>query len=544
MSSSIKKILLLQPPVQDFYDTDIRLQPLGLALLKAHAQKYHPDVLVHVKDYHHGHGRKTIPLPKDLKYLRDFYSFEDRSPFSTFYNYFHFGASFEKIQNEIELMNPEVVGISCLFSPYFREVITIVKNIKKWKPQVKILLGGSHVSAMKEQILKDYPEVDYLIVGEGEKSFVDFISWQKGELLADQVGGLGYRNHQTIVMNPTAANYAMDEMSFADFSDFQNDQYHYGKKQIAFIVTSRSCPHRCSFCSVHQTFGLVYRRRSVANVMAEILLRFAEGFRMIDFEDDNLTFYREEMKQLCLEIIKHFPHGEMEFVAMNGISYLSLDDELLQLMKAANFTHLNLALVSSDDSVRKSTKRPHTVEKFLTVVNTAHQLGFKIVSYQILGLPNETLASMIQTLIFMANLPVLQGASLFYLTPHSPIAKDFPPPTERDIFLSRLTAMAIETKSVNRQDLYTLFIITRIVNYLKSESRMESADQILQDLLTTKKLFMKNKGQYQINQQFDTNLFFSIWNQLPFSLTERFQMSFAKPMVGDLSAKHQHLFLD
>jgi radical SAM superfamily enzyme len=67
-------------------------------------------------------------------------------------------------------------------------------------------------------------------------------------------------------------------------------------------------------------------------------------------------------------------------------------------MKCAGFTRLNLALVSSDTTVLETTKRPHTVAKYLEVVEAAHRLGFAITSYQILGLPFESLASMVQTL--------------------------------------------------------------------------------------------------------------------------------------------------
>ena len=73
--------------------------------------------------------------------------------------------------------------------------------------------------------------------------------------------------------------------------------------------------------------------------------------------------------------------------------------------------------------MRETTKRPHTLEAYVKVVNKAHALGFNIVSYQILGLPNESLDSMIQTLAFNARLPVLLGASPFYQTPNSPIAR-------------------------------------------------------------------------------------------------------------------------
>jgi radical SAM superfamily enzyme YgiQ (UPF0313 family) len=189
------------------------------------------------------------------------------------------------------------------------------------------------------------------------------------------------------------------------------------------MITSRSCPHKCSFCSVHTTFGTTYRRRTIDNVLAEIDVRYRQGYRVIDFEDDNLTFYRSQFKELCRQLLARYPAGALTFVAMNGISYLSLDDELLDLMRQAGFRQLNLALVSSDTTVRETTKRPHSLEAYLHVVHKAFQVGLQVVSYQILGLPNESLASMVQTLACNARLPVLLGASPFYQTPNSPIAR-------------------------------------------------------------------------------------------------------------------------
>ncbi len=119
------KVLLIQPPVQDFYDTDVRLQPIGLAYLKAAINQLLPDVDVSIKDYHGGCGRKTVPMPKELRYLSDYYSVADKSPFSTFHRYYHFGKSFEEIESEIAAIAPDVVGISSLFTPYYREALEV-----------------------------------------------------------------------------------------------------------------------------------------------------------------------------------------------------------------------------------------------------------------------------------------------------------------------------------------------------------------------------------------------------------------------------------
>ena len=264
--------------------------------------------------------------------------------------------------------------------------------------------------------------------------------------------------------------------------------------------------------------------------LEEIDLRYQQGYRVIDFEDDNLTYYKSTFKELCRRLIDRFPNREMQFVAMNGISYLSLDEELLGLMFQAGFSHLNLALVSSDKTVRETTKRPHTLEAYLKIVHRAHALGFQIVSYQILGLPNETLDSMIQTLAFNTRLPVLLGASPFYRIPASPIARglDF---TEEDYVKARLTAMAVETNEFRREDIYSLFITTRIINFLKglhlsastdvnalldcswSEDRTRIGFELLKLVRKTHRWFFWTSSGLSENSKFRPEIFFRVLGQ-------------------------------
>jgi len=458
------KVLFIQPPVQDFYDTDVRLQPIGLAYLKGALRQHLPDFEVVIKDYHGGCGRRTVAIPKELAYLTEYYPVADKSPFSTFHQYYHFGKSFDEIEAEIAELKPDVVGISSLFTPYFREALEVAARVKK-RTDAIVVMGGSHASAAPESLLAS-PNVDYVIRGEGERAFVEFLRYLKGERQIDRVPNLAYKSRGEIIFNPIGDNFPIDELPFPDLSDLRSSNYELAGKPMTFMITSRSCPHKCSFCSVHSTFGSDYRRRSLENVLEEIELRYQQGYRVIDFEDDNLTYYKRTFKELCRRLIARFPKREMEFVAMNGISYLSLDDELLELMYQAGFSHLNLALVSSDKTVRETTKRPHTLEAYLRVVRKAHQLGFKIISYQILGLPNESLDSMIQTIAFNARLPVLLGASPFYRMPAAPIARGLIL-TEQDYVKARLTALAIETVNFSRDDIYTLFVTTRIINFLK-----------------------------------------------------------------------------
>ncbi|MCK9294670.1 MAG: B12-binding domain-containing radical SAM protein [Desulfobulbaceae bacterium] len=526
------RLLLIQPPVQDFYDTDIRLQPIGLYYLKAAVQKYLPEFQVLVRDFHHGQGRKTIPLPRELRYLKPFYQFADASPFSTFHQYYHFGVPFAEIISQVLKEKPDIIGISSLFSPYYREVLTLAAGLKQ-AMDCPIIVGGSHVSCAPEMMLGD-ANVDFIIRGEGERPLVEFLkAWQQGRDLAC-VPNLGYKKGRELIFNDLAPNYPLDELPIPDLPDSETGRYLFNGRPITFVLTSRGCPLQCSFCSVRLTFGSLYRRRTAEDVLAEIAHRYSQGFRVFDFEDDNLTFDKSEMQHLCRLLINRFHGRDLQLLAMNGVSYASLDRQTLQLMRQAGFTNLNLALVSCKQEILSAVGRTQRVAQFAEVVEAAADLGFAMVAYLILGLPGDNPANMIDSLLTLARLPVLIGVSIFYLTPGTPMAESFPPLTPKDIFLSRATAMAIETEGVRRRDLYTLFITARIINFLKGlefAGQNQSLDQLLADsaamdqrprlgldllgrLLAEGKLYAAAGKGLQAVPEFGVQLFLQFWGKL------------------------------
>jgi radical SAM superfamily enzyme YgiQ (UPF0313 family) len=526
------KLVLIQPPIEDFYHTPVRLVPLGLGYLKATVKKYLPEVEVVIKDYHRGWGRRTIPLPDDLAYLKDYYAWPDQSPFSTFFHYYHFGADYETMALEIVREKPDLVGISALFTPYHREVWQSAAALKK-RLKVPVLLGGAHVSAAPELML-GHPAVDWVIRGEGEKPLVELLRAILQDRALSGLPNLGFKKEGRVILNPIEENYPLEEIPCPDLSDLPPEYYLYDQKPLCFLMTSRGCPHRCAFCSVYLTFGRGVRRRRPEAVFEEIQERYRQGYRVFDFEDDNLTFSREDMITLGEHLSRTFAPGEVQCLAMNGISYQSLDPELLAVMKRAHFTHLNLSLVTLDRETRDRTRRPHTLSRYIAVVKEAQQLGFKLVSYQILGLPGESLESMIRTLVLAAGLPVLIGASPFYLSPQTPWSRDFPTPEPSDLFRARLTALALETESCKREDLYTLWVATRIINFLKglrfnparisfSEAlalalqkgrRAAAGVEILSRLLTEKTLYAATPEGLKPLPKFRTSLFFRLWTQL------------------------------
>ena len=475
------RLLLIQPPIEDFYSTEMRLQPIGLAYLKAILKKTFPEIEVIVKDMHHGWGRKTIAWPDELSYLKEFYSIHDLSPFSTFHHYFRFGADLKQALHEVERLNPDLVGISLLFTAYAPQALELAMAIKN-RLKLPVLLGGSHVSSIPQQLLS-LPFVDFVIVGEGERPMVEFVDQWLGQKQFKKVANLGFKDQAgRLILNEMKENYPLDDLPFPDFSDLNLDSYRFAQKRLSFLISSRSCPYQCAFCSVHQTFGRNYRLRSVENILQEIQVRREQGIQIIDFEDDNLTVNLKRFTKLCQALVEAFPSSKMTFMAMNGLSYFNLPADTLELMKQVGFETLNLSLVSLNEQVLKPLKRPYNLERFEKIVKRAFDLKMSVIAYQILGLPNESIESMIDTLAYLTGLPVRIGVSPFYVTPNMPIAQRLKLNEHDSWVYGRLTSLGATNNPILRRAIFTLFIIARVVNFLK-QLNIESSSVTLAEIL-------------------------------------------------------------
>lgn len=452
------KILLIAPPIQDYYDTEIRHFPLGLLYLNAAINHFHPDVEVKIIDFHHGCGKRSIPVPRELNYTRKYFGKNDLSPFSSFYHYYHFGKEFDSIVDEIISFNPDLVGIASMFTTYYFEVQEIASRIKRQNPNIKIVLGGAHASIMSEEILKDGC-ADYVVIGEGEQAIVELVSHLKGDMVIGDVSSLAYKDNSQVTVNQIN-NYQIETIPSPLAEDFNYSAYRVKDKQMCMILTSRGCPYQCSFCTTHRVFGRGYRQREIDSIISEMNLYYKKGIRFFDFEDDNLTLNRGFIIDLCRRIAENFISDKPILTAMNGVSYWHLDKDILNAMKDAGFVSVNLSLVSRDRN--SDLLRPMDVERFKEIAWLAYEMGFDVTGYYILGLPGQSVEQMINSLELLASLPLSVGASPFYLLPGSTLAEGIAFNRERMI-QARLTALG-----GSAQDVYTLFIMSRIINFIKT----------------------------------------------------------------------------
>jgi radical SAM superfamily enzyme YgiQ (UPF0313 family) len=459
-----QKILLINPPFEDFYQTEIRQQPTGLKYIQASLEK--SGFQTYLLDCLSKNSKRTIPIPENLKHLKEYYPTNDLSPFKLFTHYRRFGLSQQEIGNFIIKFNPGVIGISINFTPYKETAIETAKLCKDIFPNTPIFAGGHHATASPESVLES-GFIDYVVLGEGELRIVELskLIFSGKMNYLKTFSGIAYNYKNEIIINPVKDSIAnLDEIPFPEITN-----------EMGIILTSRGCPQNCNFCSVADVMGKKVRFRSIKSIIKEIEQGIQTGARKFDFEDDNLTINRNRTKTLFKEIITRFEKYQLQLSAMNGLMADSLDEELVQLMKTAGFEWLNIPLVSGSAEVQKKINRSQSQQQFLKVVEWAQQHRLKVVAYIILGLPEDTLIQMLDDVMFLAELPVLIGPSIFYPPPGS---KTFSNCVQnnyisgKDYSLYRSTAIPVETKNFSRKDLITLFRLIRFVNYLKQNPMM------------------------------------------------------------------------
>lgn len=466
------KILLVQPPVEDFYQTTLRTLPVGLLYLAAALRC--AGIEVEMLDCQATRHRHVLELPPEFAYLKPYYQTGNVSPFKLFSHYRHYGLAWDEIRQRIRQAHADVIGIASLFTPFYREALRVAALAKDVDPTRPVIMGGAHVNACPEQVLAD-PHVDFVVLGEGERTLPELVS------------ALGDNRHAALTTLCGVGYKAMGKLYLPDHGDLIEDIdalplpardlidpacYTLGGKRVTMLITSRGCPYHCTFCSIFLTAGRQFRTRSLPSIIEEMkLCRERFGTAIFDIEDDNFSFDQKRATAILAAIHEEFGDQGVELLAMNGISAANVSESLVEAMQRTGFRALNLALVTSDRQRQRATRRPGSTPHFDRVVQKGADVGLEMVNYLILGLPDSTLDEMLTSIVHLMERPVLIGPSVFYATPGTESYRqclECGLLTSPELALQRSTCFPVETPSFSRRDLVTLFRLCRVLNFLKA----------------------------------------------------------------------------
>lgn len=447
------KVLLIAPPVIDFYNTPARMEPLGLLYLKE-ALREVPQVSVEIFDAFSSKRAKKRTWPASFSHLERFYC-EDKSDFSLFSSYYRFGHGVGKIVEKVDAERFDLIGISSLFSAYHPDVEEIIGAIKG-RTSAPVVVGGWAVKAEPEALFGK-SRADFFLAG-GESGFAQLVTHLKEERPLDEVPDLLFRRNGAVLRG----NGRVQRPFSFERPPGREGGYRFKGMPMARVTTSRGCRFRCKFCLVHRFEPFVVR--SLPSIERELGALFEQGVRLVDFEDDNL-FFEPAWSRAFLRILSQFEHRGMRFTAMNGMTAANLAPIIDEVIKAG-FIEINISLVSSNRDTARALKRPVYWEH----VETIAQAGMGKVDtlvFLILGLPGATCSGTVADIGKLAALPVKVGVSPLYMLPGIEMFEEMGLPDDRRLL--RGSALYRFGEDFAREDIVSMWKLARMINHLKDD---------------------------------------------------------------------------
>jgi magnesium-protoporphyrin IX monomethyl ester (oxidative) cyclase len=333
----------------------------------------------------------------------------------------HFGLSPSGLREKLQRFAPHIVGIANPFSMFVDDAIRVAELVKGLNRETQVVVGGieASIAPNNRMLLSRCPDIDVLVVGEGELTMVDLASRFS---LADRtfsglsdVAGILFRDPSGHVQSTGERPWIedLDSLPFPAYHLLDLDLM-YGNPRYAIhrdrvsdrrcipMHTSRGCPYKCNFCSVHSQVGRTSRRHSPAYVVRHIEhVRDRYGITHVHFEDDNLTIHPAHTAALLSAIE---PLG-ITFDTPNGIRADTVDETLARQLRASGALSVTMAAESGNQRVLDE-----VVEKALdlqAVTEAARHLrnaGLLCYVFFIIGFPEETEREVRDTLRFAKRL--------------------------------------------------------------------------------------------------------------------------------------------
>lgn len=291
----------------------------------------------------------------------------------------------DRVENILEGIieeKPDVVAFSCyIWNMEF--VNRLAELIKLVDPNIEILYGGPEVSYEGKEFLENH-EGEYVIVGEGEKTFREFVLYKLGEGKIEDIKGLNYKRYGKVVENPKRPEMDMNELVFP--YTYEEDI----NNKIVYYEASRGCPFKCKYCLSSVMHGV--RFLDVERVKKELKYFMERGLKLVKFVDRTFNCNRE----YTVELLKYLSEQDTETRFHFEVAADLLTEEQIEILNNApkGRFQLEVGVQTTNNEVL------HNINRYITYENIKEKVlkvasGKNVMQHLdlIAGLPGEDLES-------------------------------------------------------------------------------------------------------------------------------------------------------
>jgi anaerobic magnesium-protoporphyrin IX monomethyl ester cyclase len=289
------------------------------------------------------------------------------------------GDTNEVLIGRIEEWKPDLVGISVNMSNKADISLGILRDIRSYNEDIVLVAGGYHTSALPDHMLT---VADYVLRGEADHSLRGLVE---------------YLNDTN--PNHLSTDYTVSDLDLLPYPMWEAcDMPGYQSKPLmnavehgtaGAIVTSRSCPRQCTYCSVPNHMGR-YRVRDIDRVMEEVRwLRRVYGVDDLYFYDDNFFVTTSRARSILSMISRDYPSMRCTITA--GVDLSKLDRPTIDIMRAANVTRALCGIEGASHIIGRYVGKKLVEDEVSTKIRYMHSVGIRVCGMVIIGFPEETL---------------------------------------------------------------------------------------------------------------------------------------------------------
>jgi radical SAM superfamily enzyme YgiQ (UPF0313 family) len=304
-----------------------------------------------------------------------------------------------EVTRRIEQEQPDLVGISVTTNQasLAKEIATFLTS----HHTVPVVMGGIHATVAPDDLLT-VPGILGVCVGEGEQCLVTITeALARGGDPRRAAPNLHYLKDGQIQRNALAMLEDVESLPRVDreIFDFQTMIDRYAHIIGAEFSGSRGCPYHCTYCAnqhLNHLYGRGhYRLRRPGSLIDEITaVRGQYHFPLVGFHDDTFTFDPTWLEEFCGHYLR-----EVRLLFWCNTRVDCLDEKRVKLLRRAGCVRLHIGIESGSENLRKNVlHRPFTNQQVLEAFRLAKQQGLKTLAFNMIGLPYETEADILQTI--------------------------------------------------------------------------------------------------------------------------------------------------